>query len=644
MEKLFHYLAVAFLLIGLVKSTCATHVMGGEITYKNLGSNKLEITVSVYRDCNGIALSNSPLQARSDSGSYSFTLNKVSVIDITGINPNCPVQSRCKDTATYGIEEHIFRDTIDMSALKGCKFVFSWMQCCRNANISTGAANHNYYMETTYNKCLTPNNSSPSFLSYPVLLLGRGHDISVSHTAVDTVDNDEITYELTEPLSAQGSKIGYSGSWNVSRPLTFLGYPNAGLNFPAGFRFDSLTSNMSFRPTITNQSTVISIKVKEWRKINGIRTQISETHRDIQLIIINVGNNNAPRIDNTFSSVVKACTPGTYCVTIPIEDKDTSDTLSIQVKHNFKNLTYTKDSISPNKINLKVCYTVDSNVFNNSGSYYFKIIAEDGACPFTVRSEKTYFFRRDSAQKIVIPSLPLFCENDSPILLQTSPNFGTWSGSGISGSTFSPSLAGKGIHNIVYSFKDSITGCSNKDSVWVRVLQQPKASFTANKNIGLSTDTFKFTNTTTADTTFLSLWNMGQNGAVGNLQNSKDASHVYNDSGKFIISLIVNNGVCKADSAQDTVVLSFPLSLKKLPQTALKLYPNPTKDLLTVEIGEEIASLTLTDALGKVIKVSSAINGTKAQIKVDTLLTGVYLIEAKDIKGKTYTGKVQISR
>ncbi len=644
MKKLFHYLAVAFLLIGLVKSTCATHVMGGEITYKNLGSNKLEITVSVYRDCNGIALSNSPLQVRSDSGFYSFTLNKVSVIDITGINLNCPVQSRCKDTATYGIEEHIFRDTIDMSALKGCKFVFSWMQCCRNANISTGAANHNYYMETTYNKCLTPNNSSPSFLSYPVLLLGRGHDISVSHTAVDTVDNDEITYELTEPLSAQGAKIGYSGSWSVSRPLTFLGYPNAGLNFPAGFRFDSLTSNMSFRPTITNQSTVISLKVKEWRKINGIRTQISETHRDIQLIIINAGNNNAPRIDSTFSSIVKACTPGTYCVTIPIEDKDTSDTLSIQIKHNFKNLTYTKDTISPNKINLKVCYTVDSNVFNNSGSYYFKIIAEDGACPFTVRSEKTYFFRRDSPQKIVIPSLPLFCENDSPLLLLTSPNFGTWSGSGISGGTFSPSLAGKGIHNIVYSFKDSITGCSNKDSVWVRVLQQPKASFTANKNIGLSTDTFKFTNTTTADTAFLSLWNMGQNGAAGNTQNTKDASHVYNDSGKFIISLIINNGVCKADSTQDTVVLSFPLSLRKLPQIVLKLYPNPAKDKLTVEAEREVVSIKLTDVLGRVYKVEGINRSTKQEIDLSNCSEGVYTVVVRDAEGSVFISKVLIRR
>lgn len=642
MKNLLSCIAFVFALFS-INQVNATHVMGGEITYKNVGSKKLVITVTAYRDCNGIALSNSLLTIKSDSGSFAHTLSLISVTDITGINSRCPIQSRCIDTGLYGIEEHIYRDTIDFSTRKECKFTLGWMQCCRNSNISTGAADFNYYMEATYNKCLTPNNSSPSFLSYPVLLLGVGHDISVAHTAVDTIDNDEITYELTEPLSAEGRPIKYKNPWNITRPLTFLGYPNAGLNYPAGFRFDSLSCNMSFRPTLQNQSTVVSVKVKEWRKINGIRTQISETHRDIQLIVIGSGNNSAPKIDSTFSSVLKACTPGTYCITIPVEDKDSSDTLSVQVKHNFKNLTVTKDTIAPNKIDLKLCYTIDSAMFNNSGSYYLKIIAEDDACPFTVRSEKTYFFRRDSATKISLPPLALFCENDSPIALLPSTTFGTWSGAGINGNSFSPTLAGKGRHNIVYSFNDTTSGCLAKDSLWVRVLQQPKASFTASKTIGLSTDTFKFTDSTIADTAYLSLWNMGQPSSVTNIQITKNASHVYNDSGKFIVWLKVDNGVCPPDSTQDTVVVSLPLSINKLSQNSIKLYPNPAKDKLTVEAETEITAITIYDIQGRIVYSRKDILNTSVPITVTSFKEGVYILKTQHKNGQVSRGKFKVA-
>lgn len=646
MRNLLRCIAFVFIFLS-ISQVKATHVMGGEITYKNVGSNKLEVTITVYRDCNGIALSNSPLSIKSDSGGIrSYSLPLISITNITGVNPKCPSKSRCDSNATYkfGVEQHIFRGTVDLSLLKGCEYLLSWTQCCRNSNITTGAANANYYMEATYNKCLTPNNSSPSFLSYPVLFLGIGNDISVSHTAVDTIDNDEITYELTKPLSAQGAKINYLGQWSIQRPLTFLGFPNAGLNHPAGFRFDSLTSNMSFRPNVPNQSTVVSIKVKEWRKINGVRTQISETHRDIQLIFISSPNNNAPKIGNTLSSIIKACTPGTYCITIPVEDKDSSDTLSVQVRHNFKNLTVTKDTISPNKINFKICYTVDSTIFNNSGSYYFKIIAEDDYCPSTARIEKTYFFRRDSASKIVFPLLPIFCENDTPIALLPSTTYGTWSGAGINGPTFSPQLAGKGRHKLVYSFNDTTSGCSNKDSLWIRVLQQPIAKFIANKNIGLGTDTFKFTDSTIADTAFQSLWNMGQPGTLTNLQTTKNTSHVYNDSGKFIVWLKVDNGICAADSTQDTVVISIPLSINKLSQNSIKLYPNPASNIINIKAETEITTITIYDIQGKVVFSRKDILNTTVPITITSFKEGVYILKTEQKNGEVSRGKFRVIR
>lgn len=56
------------------------------------------------------------------------------------------------------------------------------------------------------------------------------------------------------------------------------------------------------------------------------------------------------------------------------------------------------------------------------------------------------------------------CDYNSAIPLPNgTPTGGTYSGAGVSGSTFDPSISGTGSHYIVYSYADS-NGCSNADS------------------------------------------------------------------------------------------------------------------------------------------------------------------------------------
>ena len=178
----------------------ATHVMGSDITYKCLGNGKYEVTVTVYRDCNGVSLSNSPLNVKCNSGSTSFSLPKTSVKDITGIDSRCPTQSRCSGSFQYGIEEHIFSGIIDLSALNCCEVTLSWTQCCRNSNITTGAANENFYTEAVLDKCINPCNSSPVFTSKPAALVCVGQDFAFNNGALDTIDvGDSLSYKLVDP-------------------------------------------------------------------------------------------------------------------------------------------------------------------------------------------------------------------------------------------------------------------------------------------------------------------------------------------------------------------------------------------------------------------------------------------------------------
>jgi hypothetical protein len=73
----------------------------------------------------------------------------------------------------------------------------------------------------------------------------------------------------------------------------------------------------------------------------------------------------------------------------------------------------------------------------------------------------------DTAVQVVVNALPVvqtgsygpYCSQDDPITLSATPTGGSWSGIGISGAIFSPSVAGAGTHVITYYYTDQ-WGCS----------------------------------------------------------------------------------------------------------------------------------------------------------------------------------------
>jgi hypothetical protein len=646
MRELLKYLTFIFLVF-LINNAAANPIMGGVISYKKAGGDSLEITLTVYRDCNGGNISNTPITITSNTSTRNFTLPIISITDITGINPNCNIKSKCSQGGTfaYGIEEHIFRDIIPVEVGTDCKYIISWSNCCRSTNITTGAAGRDFYIQTTYDKCISPKNSSPTFSCTQKNLLAVGQDASISLKAFDSIDNDEITYEITDPLSAKGVNINYTGQWSAQRPLSFLGFPNRGLSSPAGFHFDTLSGNLSFRPVVAGQSTVMAIKVKEWRKINGVRTLISETQRDLQLTVINSPNNKAPKVGGfSNQTTTKTCKSGTFCIDIPVTDADNNDSLTIDVKHSFSSLTTTKTINSSNNITLKVCYTIDSIAFKGNYTRYFKIIAKDNSCPLFGQAERTFMHVRDSIAVVRLPTnINTFCENDFPSPLISTPSYGTWSGTGVNKNTFFPTIAKKGIHNLIYEFEDSITGCTAKKDLWVKIYEQPKAIFTTNKTTGLPLDSFEFTNNSTADTTFRNFWDMGQDSATGNTQNTFNANHVYNDTGVFKVSLRVDNGVCLPDTAFETITISLPVSVKELSNKTIKLYPNPANKIITIEAETEITTITIYDIQGRVVFTRKNIFNTSVPITVISFNDGMYILKTQHKNGQISRGKFRVA-
>ncbi|MEA1896779.1 MAG: CUB domain-containing protein, partial [Bacteroidota bacterium] len=70
-----------------------------------------------------------------------------------------------------------------------------------------------------------------------------------------------------------------------------------------------------------------------------------------------------------------------------------------------------------------------------------------------------------------------YCIDDAAVTLTGNPAGGVFSGPGITGTQFDPASAGAGTHNIIYTYTDATTGCSDQDIQITTVWNIPAVSF-----------------------------------------------------------------------------------------------------------------------------------------------------------------------
>jgi PKD repeat protein len=366
----------------------ASHMMGAELTYTCLGSDKYEITVKVFRDCNGITVANTPLTVTPLTSGITFTssLTQMTIRDVTRLcSPS--FQSKCAGgTYQYGIEEYIYIDTIDLSSYTtNCKFRISWEQSARASSISTGMADQNFFIETLLDKCLSSCNSSPKFTTPPVAILCAGQDYCYKHEVTDP-DGDTLTFSLVDPLQYAGNPVTYSGSFNKKAPLTFLGFPTTNAPLPSGFHLDSISGELCFRPS-QSQIAVVAVKVTEWRTINGVRTNVGEITRDMEYIITTCSQTNS--VPNfTGPSSYDVCAGSQLCFTIQSSDSNSADSVRVGWSKPIAGATFTPSFPTGSKKGMATfCWTPTNS---DVGVKTFIAIVKDNACPLPGVRTKVY--------------------------------------------------------------------------------------------------------------------------------------------------------------------------------------------------------------------------------------------------------------
>jgi gliding motility-associated-like protein len=214
---------IKFLIIVGILALCnfqasATHIVGGEMTYRCLGNDKYEIVLTVYRDC----FYGDPAAFFDDPAWLAFYKGKDNTpanVGIDGVvyvpyNPldtlDGKITTECKVLGQdVCVHRGVYRTIVTLPAIEG-GYNIVYQRCCRNVTLEniidpleTGAIFTVFISETALRSC----NSSPTIDEWPPIYICANKPLNYDHSATD-IDGDTLLYRLCTPLADGSTKDG----------------------------------------------------------------------------------------------------------------------------------------------------------------------------------------------------------------------------------------------------------------------------------------------------------------------------------------------------------------------------------------------------------------------------------------------------
>ena len=209
------------------------------------------------------------------------------------------------------------------------------------------------------------------------------------------------------------------------------------------------------------------------------------------------------------------------------------------------------------------------------------------------------------------PSQNIFCATDAPLnLLPAGVTTMTFTGVGVSGTTFSPNAAGVGNYTINFVYVDAL-GCQTQGSFLMTVLAAPaKPTLIRTSSITLQV----------AQTYASYQWR--RNGV--NIAGATQQTLVVTSSGVY--DVVVGNGQCTATS--DRYGFGVNLSEAELELNEMRVQPNPNNGRFTLlhslPVGESY-TVQIVDLVGRVVYAAS-IEDSRVDFDLSNLAQGQYKV------------------
>ncbi len=510
--------------------------MGSDLTYRCLGGNSYEITLSFYRDCAGID-ADPTAEIFFQSSCFPASSFTISLIPGTGqeIGPACPNNTTTCNGGTFtGIQEFIYRGIINLPG-PCADWQFSYNLCCRNNAITNILlpGQTQMYIYANLNNTITPCNNSPTFSNKPVPFACRGQQFCYNHGAYDA-DGDSLVYSLMTPFDSPGNPITYSNPWSATNPLT---------SSPA-VTINPSTGDICMTPT-NLEITVMAVLVKEYR--NGVL--IGEVERDIQFTVIDC-NNIVPTVTgingtNSFSQTV--CAGTQFCFNISSGDANSSQNTFIEWDYSIPGATFT--TYPGTRETATFCWTPTTSQIN-SNPYCFTVTVRDDNCPYVGSQIYAYCITVTGLNANAGPDQTVACNATTNLSATASGGSGTYSYQWNTGAITQTITAGAG----TYIVTASDGSCTDSDTVTVTpAVGSPMAAFSTNANC--SSLAVQFTDQSTISGGAISTyeWNFGD----GNISTLQNPSHTYAATGNYQVQLIVTSSTGCIDTLIQTLHLSL---------------------------------------------------------------------------------------
>ena len=174
----------------------AAHYSGGSITYECLGGNMYQISLDVFLDCSGVAITSQDLTFTNSCG-VSFTLTNIPQVSSEEVSQLCPgslANSTCNGGALPGFTHYTFQTTLFLSP---CNFwTIAWDICCRN-DLQNVQGTPGIYLEATLNNAGGLCDQSPAFAENTIPFFCVNQPVNYNLGATDANGNTMV-FSLVE--------------------------------------------------------------------------------------------------------------------------------------------------------------------------------------------------------------------------------------------------------------------------------------------------------------------------------------------------------------------------------------------------------------------------------------------------------------
>ncbi len=214
----------------------ASHILGGEITWRCNGNKQFIFQVKIYRDCNGIpGPQNVRIYTNAPFGPfYCYLLSQ------TDISPQGFGCGSCAiPMGLYGsVEEYIYESgpMILIGSAPSTGWYFYYNDCCHNAAISNLANPDDFslraYIYPSVQGFIPCFDNSPYFAEPPTIGICTRDSVNLSFAAFDR-DLDSLKYEFAPTLNNgfPGNNAIYATGYSFGSPLP--GIQQDSMNVPA---------------------------------------------------------------------------------------------------------------------------------------------------------------------------------------------------------------------------------------------------------------------------------------------------------------------------------------------------------------------------------------------------------------------------